>query len=423
MREDIIGMSQSELVRLHVVRQCLDQRLKQKDAAEKLRLSIRQLRRLKCRVEVEGDGGVTHRLRGRPSARKISEKIRRKVLELYQSDYYDFGPTLASEKLLERNGIHISDETLRKWLIAEGLRQTKSRQTHRQWRERKHRFGEMVQMDGSHHAWFEGRGPVCALMGYIDDATGVKYGRFYGYEGTLPAMDSLKRYIKRYGIPGSVYLDRHTTYKSQAKPTIEQELRNEESMTQFKRAAHELGIDVIHARSAPAKGRVERSFRTDQDRLVKELRLRKISTIEEANRFLESEYWTKHNARFSVQPFVAGDFHRAVSAGFDLDQVLCKRTEHPVRKDKTIVHKGRLYQLFAKDLTKWIVVEERVNGRLYIRSGARFVEYKAIERRPEAVRELQPWHPPKIPPQNHPWRKPFLMQRIAVRESMALTST
>jgi len=423
MREDMIEMSQSELVRLHVVRQVLDRRLKQRDAAEKLRLSVRQVRRLNFRVKVEGDRGVIHKLRGRVSARKIPDKTRRKVLELYRSDYYDFGPTLASEKLFERNGIRISDETLRKWLILEGLRQTKNRQTHRRWRERKHRFGEMVQMDGSHHAWFENRGPVCALMGYIDDATGIKYGRFYGYEGTLPAMDNLKRYIKRYGIPGSVYLDRHSTYKSQAKPTIEQELRNEESMTHFKRAARELGIDVIHARSAPAKGRVERSFRTDQDRLVKELRLRKISTIEEANRFLEDAYWAKHNARFSVQPLEAGDFHRAVPSSFDLDLILCKRTEHPVRKDKTIVHKGRLYQLFAKDLAKWIVVEERVNGRLYIRSGARFVEYKVIERRPEALKRPKLWSPPRIPPKEHPWRRPFLLQRNAVRESLALVST
>lgn len=423
MREDMIEMSQSELVRLHVVRQFLDRRLRQKDAAEKLRLSIRQVRRIGVRVRSEGDRGVVHKLRGRISARRIPEKIRRKVLELYQSDYYDFGPTLASEKLFERNGIRISDETLRKWLIAEGLLQKRKHEQHRRWRERKHRFGEMVQMDGSHHAWFEDRGPVCALMGYIDDATGVKYGRFYGYEGTLPALDSLKRYIKRYGIPGSVYLDRHSTYKSTAKPTIEQELRNEESMTHFKRAARELGIDVIHARSAPAKGRVERSFRTDQDRLVKELRLRQISTIEEANRFLEETYWAKHNARFSIQPLEAGDFHRAVPSGFDLDFVLCKRTEHPVRRDKTVVHKGRLYQLFGKDLTKWIVVEERVNGRLYIRSGKRFLEYKLIEKRPEAVRELKPWRPPRIPPRDHPWKQPFLIRRTMTEGAFALTPT
>ena len=196
--------------------------VKQVEAAEILSLSGRQIRRIVKRIRSEGSRGIIHRSRGRPSNRRIAHKIKERVIDLYRTQYKDFGPTLASEKLLERNGIGINDETLRMWLIGTGdWRKTRRRRRHRQWRERKHHDGEMVQMDGSHHDWFEGRGPWCVLMGYMDDATGRVFGRFYDYEGTIPAMDSFKRYIKKYGLPLSVYLDRCKTYKSRAKPTIQ----------------------------------------------------------------------------------------------------------------------------------------------------------------------------------------------------------
>lgn len=194
------------------------------------------------RVAREGPIGIIHHLRGRPSLRKIPEQLKKKVIELYQERYPDFGPTLFQEKLLEREGIKIDKETLRKWLIEDGLwkKKRKSRK-HRHWRERKVYFGEMVQMDGSHHDWLEGRGPELVLMAYIDDATNTVFASFYDYEGTIPAMDSFKGYIEHYGIPQSVYLDKHTTYKSNAKLTLEEELEGKcEPKSQFERAQDEL---------------------------------------------------------------------------------------------------------------------------------------------------------------------------------------
>ncbi|MDP8265685.1 MAG: ISNCY family transposase, partial [Candidatus Aceula meridiana] len=269
---DIITMRQEELRRLHVIKKVLAKELKQVEAAEKLDLSYRQTKRITKRVKKEGNKGIIHKSRGQPSKRKMSSKTKDKVIELYQQKYYDFGPTFANEKLFEIDKIKIGVQTLRNWLIKEGLWQRqRKRKKYRQRRERKHCFGEMVQLDGSHHPWFEDRGSKCVLEGYIDDATSNKYGRFYEYECTMPAFDSLKRYIKHNGIPHSIYLDRHSTYKSTKKPTIEDQLNNRKFLSQFERAAKELGIIVIHANSPQAKGRIERSFKTDQDRLVKEM--------------------------------------------------------------------------------------------------------------------------------------------------------
>jgi transposase len=182
---DMITMSRRETKRLHIIHQALDKRITQKKAAELVNLSSRQLRRMLKRVRKEGDDGISHRSRGKVSNRRVPKKVKDKALKLYREKYSDFGPTFASEKLLDVHEIKLSDETLRLWLNKENIPYEKRKgRKHRQWRERKHHFGEMVQMDGSHHDWFEGRGPKCVLMGYIDDATGTVYGRFYDYEGT-----------------------------------------------------------------------------------------------------------------------------------------------------------------------------------------------------------------------------------------------
>jgi len=409
--KDIITMTQEELKRLHIIKKALSKELKQLEAAEKLNLSDRQVRRVTKRVKEEGDTGVIHRSRGRPSSNKIGNKVREKVIALCRGKYKGFGPTLASEKLLELDKIKLSDETLRNWLIERGLWERKrKRKKHRQWRERKHHFGEMIQLDGSDHDWFEGRNSQCVLMGYIDDATSNKFGQFYEYEGTMPAFDSLKRYIKRYGIPNSIYLDRHSTYKSTAKPTIEDELNNREFLSQFERAAKELGITVIHANSAPAKGRVERSFRTDQDRLIKEMRLRKVSTVKEANKFLGS-YWPKHNKRFSVKPIKQGNLHRPLPQGMDLDAILCKKTEHPLRNDFTIVHDKRLYQILDRAVGRKVVVEERINGAMYIIYQGKRLRYKAIPIRPKIEKPKAERKEPYRPPMDHPFKGPMFRAR------------
>ncbi len=198
--EDMIMARQGELKRLHVIQKVLEKVVKQVEAAEILSLSARQIRRIVKRIRREGERGIFHKSRGRPSNRQIPRKIRDKVIQFYRRQYKDFGPTLATEKLLERNGIGISDETLRKWLMETGdWKKVRRGRRHRQWRERKPHCGEMVQMDGSHHDWFEGRGPRSVLMGYIDDATGRVFGRFYDYEGTIPAMESFRGYIQKYG--------------------------------------------------------------------------------------------------------------------------------------------------------------------------------------------------------------------------------
>jgi hypothetical protein len=194
--EDMVMVRQGELKRLHVIQKVMERVIKQVEAAELLSLSGRQIRRIVKRIRREGDRGIVHQSRGRPSNRRTPDKVKNKVIRLYRAQYKGFGPTLASEKLLERDRIEISDETLRKWLLEAGdWKKTRKARGHRQWRERKSHTGEMLQMDGSHHDWFEGRGPRCVLMGYIDDATGKVFARFYDYEGTVPAMDSFKRYI------------------------------------------------------------------------------------------------------------------------------------------------------------------------------------------------------------------------------------
>jgi len=410
-REDMIMARQGELKRLHVIQKVLEKVIKQVEAAEILLLSSRQIRRIVKRIRVEGDKGIIHKSRGRPSNRRIPRKIRDKVIQLYRKEYEDFGPTLASEKLQERNGIGVSDETLRMWLMEAGdWKKIRRRRRHRQWRERKHHYGEMVQMDGSHHDWFEGRGPWCVLMGYIDDATGRVFGRFYDYEGTIPAMESFRRYIETYGLPMSVYLDKHTTYKSTAKASIEEQLNGSPALSGFERAMKELGVEVIHAHSPQAKGRIERLFGTFQDRLIKEMRLRGIRTIEEANRFLE-EYLPGYNKRFAVCPKGKDNLHRAVGKGVDLDGILCIKTERTLRNDFTVAHNKKLYQVEDKLRGSKVMVQDRLDGSLVMTYKGQRLRFKEITARPVKEQKEQSLvvriRKPPTPPPDHPWRRSF----------------
>ncbi len=410
-RKDIIMASQRELKRLHIVQKAIEGTLKRTEAAEVLSLSIRQTGRIIIRVKEEGPQGVVHRSRGRESNRKLPQEVKDQVLNLYRKNYEGFGPTLAQEKLLERDGIRISDETLRLWLIGAELwkKKRKGRQ-HRQWRPRKDRYGEMIQVDGSYHDWFEGRGPACVFMGYIDDATGKVYGRFYEYEGTIPAMDSFRRYIRKNGLPMSLYMDKHSTYKSTGKPTIEDELNGTEPVSEFGRALKELGVQLIHAHSPQAKGRVERLFNTLQDRLIKEMRLRDISSIAEANEFLK-EYLPIYNRRFAKKAAQTENLHRPIPKGLDLNRILCIKTERTVRNDFTIAHERKLYQIEEAVKTKKLMVEEYTDGSMAIWCKEQKVKFSQIMIRPEKPPKpkQQPTiparKPPTAPPQDHPWRK------------------
>ena len=406
--KDMIVMSVGEIRRLKAVQSAMDGHITQVTAAGMLGLSGRQVRRLVKVIREEGEKGIIHGLRGRPSNRRIAEEVRQEVLSLYGERYPDFGPTLAAEKLLEREGIRISDETLRKWLIGAGLwKKRRKRWISRQLRKRKECFGQMVQLDGSHHDWLEGRGPKLVLMGYIDDATNTVYGRFYDYEGTLPALDSFKRYVEKYGLPLSVYLDCHTTYKSPKKDTEWDAALGRESLSQFERAMKEFGVEVIHALSPQAKGRIERLFGVLQDRLVKEMRLRGIRTKEEANAFLE-EYLPRYNERFTVCPAEETDLHVKLPASLDLDEYLCIKTERTVKNDNTVVLNGRWYQLEDQGGKK-AVLQERLDGSLRILSKGVSLKYRAIIDRPkkqEAPKTVaRTFRQPSKPAKDHPWRK------------------
>ena len=265
-----------------------------------------------------------------------------------------------------------------------------------------------MQMDGSHHRWFENRGSKCVLMGYIDDATNKVFAQFYEYEGTIPAMHSFKRYISKYGIPQSVYLDKHTTYKSNAKLTIEDELNDRKPLSQFERALEELGVQVIHANSPQAKGRIERLFKTLQDRLVREMRLKNISDIKDGNRFL-NDYLFAHNKRFSIRPAKQTDLHRNIPQRFDLDKALCIKTTRTLQNDWTIGHNKKLYQIIDHISTKKVVVQERTDGSMFITYNNKNLEYEEITQRSAKPKEIKKLYSIRLrkshkPAADHPWR-------------------
>jgi len=410
-REDILMIKPEELKRYQLVGKIFEKSINQQEAAELLGLSDRQVRRVVRRVRVEGERGVIHRLRGRRGCRRIEDGIRARILGLYRERYKGFGPTLAVEKLWELDHLRVSDETLRLWLAAEGLWQIdrNRKPKNRTWRARKDKFGEMVQMDGSHHSWLEDRGPKLVLMGYIDDATGRIYGRFFEYEGTVPAMGSLKGYIRRHGVPGQIYLDKHSAYRVNRKYRYTNwPFRDEEGVTQFERGCKQLGIEVIHAHSPQAKGRVERLFKTLQDRLVKEMRLAGIKTCEGANAFLE-KYLKRFNGKFGVVARLEGNAHRPLDRRVDIDEILSVQTEHVLRNDRTVVHDRKLYQITDKTRAQRVVVFEYLNGRMAIKHGQGTLAFKAIDQRPQPVpqphkvRKLK-IRPRCIPSQDHPWR-------------------
>jgi transposase len=405
---DMVVMSLGEVKRLKLIQSAIDRQISQKRVSGILRLSERQIRRLVKAVREEGDKGIINRSRGRPSNRGLSAATKEKVIALYKEKYSDFGPTFATEKLLELDGIRLSDETLRNWLIEAGLwKKHRKRSAYRQWRPRRSCFGEMVQMDGSHHDWLEGRYPALVLMGYIDDATNTIYAKFYDYEGTMPAMDSFKGYVKKYGLPMSVYLDRHTTYKSSKKPTEWDEANDLKFLSQFERALKELGVEVIHALSPQAKGRVERLFGVLQDRLVKEMRLQGIKTKDEANAFLET-YLPKYNEKFRVCPANETDVHIRLPRHFNWDKYLCIKDQRTIRNDNTIAYNRKLYQLEEND-SKKVHIEERIDGSLLIISKGRALKYKEITERPKQIvaykKDLREYNRPIKPLKDHPWKK------------------
>lgn len=406
--EDKMIMSVKEVRRLPVLQQVLARTLTQRQAAAIVGVTDRQVRRLVQRLRRDGERGLVHRGRGRPSNRRRPAALKRQVLQLYTRHYSDFGPTLAAEQLTKRHGVTLSDETLRRWLQEQGVTHfTRRKRPHRAWRARKPHVGELIQLDGSHHDWFEGRGPRCVLMAYIDDASSRVFARFYEYEGTVPALDSFQRYVKQYGIPLAVYADKHTTYRSPAEPTVEEQLAGVHPTSQFGRALEELGVELIPAHSPQAKGRIERLFKTLQDRLIKEMRLAGIATQAAANRFLPT-WLAQYNRRFARQPTMPTDLHRPLTAETDVCSVLAVKTRRVLRRDWTVAHGGQLYQIHDRLRATHVVVEERVDGTLRIMHHNRLLTYHPILTRPRPLgtpTRRRVSRPPVKPRTDHPWNR------------------
>lgn len=388
-REEMISMNTKDIDRMNVIKAVLEKRIKQRHAANGLGISSRQVRRLCRRMKKEGARGLLHRLRGRPSNHRLPTQELDKGLSYVQRLYADFGPTFANEKLLKIHKIALSVSRLRRGMIRKGLwTPGREGERHRAWRERRSCVGEMVQLDGSDHDWFEGRGPRCALLIFIDDASSrILYGKFVAVEDTLNLLGAAQAYLRLHGRPDSFYVDRDSIYKVNRQATLEEELQDEQPLTQFARAMGELNIKMIFALSPQAKGRVERGFLTHQDRLVKELRLAGISTMEKANKFLQDIYIPDHNARCAVVPASPRNAHRPLLASHRLDEILSLRLRRVLAKDFTVRFENRFFQILKDQPvrirpqdTLW--VERRLDGSLHLRFKDRCLRFKALPHRP-----------------------------------------
>jgi transposase len=329
-----LTMNAKERKTLSILQQQIGGHLTVIEASEELDISERQFYRIKARFLIEGDAGLVHRARGNGSNRGFCAAVREEVLELHRRKYGDYGPTLFAERLDVNEGFVIDHETLRRWLHVAGLMPTvRKGAKHRKKRPRKPHIGSMVQLDGSDHDWFEGRGPRCTLLVFIDDASSIVFMRFATSENMKEVFAATCEYLERFGIPALFYTDRGSVFHHVTK-TVD-----------FIRALKVLGCKVIHAGSAQAKGRVERSNRTHQDRLIKIMREHGISCIKEANAFLEREYLAEHNARFA-KPDGLEDVHRP-AANFDLPNIFCLEEMRVVRRDMTVQYKAQIMQILA----------------------------------------------------------------------------
>lgn len=408
-----------EADRYNIIRELLNKKLTEEEARKKMGLkSVRQVRRIKKRAKEEGMQGVIHRSRGRPSNRKFSQEFINTTMDIIKKEYIDFKPTFAAEKLLENHGIKISSESLRVLMTKAGLWKPKSRKKPKRrhvWRERKDNLGEMQQFDGSYHKWFEERGEESCLLLSVDDATGEITGaKFDQNEGVIAVFLFWLEYFEKNGFPISIYLDKFSTYKINHPSAVD----NKKLMTQFQRAMSQIGVKPITAHSPEAKGRVERMFETLQDRLVKELRLAGISTVEEANVFLKEEFIPKFNKKFAVVPKKKANVHRTVTKELEkkLPQIFSIQSQRKIQNDYTIMFKNQFFQLEEQQPTtvfkkNAVIVEEHLNGEIKICFKEHYLKYRVLPERPKKrdiplvalVRQKSSW----IPPANHPWRKSF----------------
>jgi len=378
-----IAMSQEEREKLEWLKRARDKGISQREAASKIGVSDRWVRKLLKRMKKQGDRVVVHGLRGRASNRKITAKVQVRALEiLQQPDWHDFGPTFASEQLAKWHGIELSDETLRRWMIEAGLWKSRARKLEEVhcWRPRRSAFGELVQWDTSEHDWLEGRGPVRYLVRLIDDATSWSWGRFVERDATPQNMGVLWEYLEKNGRMVDVYTDRDSMFTVTPHTGESDEQRvAADRLTQLGRSLRELGIGWIAAYSPQAKGRIERSFLTAQDRLVKQLRLAKVTNLKAANVFLEKEYWPEWNQRFARPVAAFSNQHRQLTPELDLAAILCHVEQRVIANDYTFSFNGQRYQIARSHAQAGmrhqpLRVELRLDGQLHARYQGRYLD-------------------------------------------------
>ncbi len=420
-----LSMSRKERTRLEVFSRVKAAQITKVKAAALLGLSYRQTLRAYRRYAKRGAAGLVHGLRGKASNRGHDTSHRRQVLAAYRQSYGGFGPTLAAEQMAARDDLSVDHETLRRWLVNEGLwKGSRKRQQHRSRRDRKAHAGELVQLDGSPHDWLEGRGPRLTLVEFVDDATGRAYGRFYAEETTEAVMDCLGRYARRHGLPRALYVDKDSIYTvNNREATGAEILAGREPQTQFARAAAELGIEIILANSPQAKGRVERVHGAHQDRLVKLMRLAGIATIQQANAYLEDHYWSSYNVKFAVAAAELADLHRPVSTVTGLaalDQALCVKEPRTVGRDWCVCYERRVLQVAAKHQSlalagRRVEVRAHAGGRLAMWFSGRELAHQELSAtgRPKPAAAPRPaFENNKVykPPADHPHRRAIVVE-------------
>lgn len=403
---ETLNMSKKELNQISIFDKLAVKEIKQKQAAKQLGIGIRQVKRKLKEYRRLGAASLAHKGRGAAGNHTLDPAVKSEALSLVSNLYPDFGPTFASEKLEEIHNLKIHPETLRLLMADDGIWKIKHQkvETHF-WRERKETFGEMAQLDGSPHDWFEDRADRCALLAFIDDATSqILHLEFADSESTASIMNATKKYLLKHGRPVSYYSDRGSVYK------VNLNNKEKDKLTQYGRALTELDIELIYARSPQAKGRVERLFGILQDRLVKEMRLRDISSMKEANRYLEEEYIAIHNAKFSVKPAEEGDLHQSID-GCIFDDIFCLKEERKVNNDMTVQYKTKWFQIEKVQPTivrpKDIVeIWEKLAGTITIVLRKTKLDHTELLNKPikqvllkERI-EKTPW----IPSKDHPWR-------------------
>jgi len=421
-------MSKKELTRLEVMQRLKAKRLKQREASEMLGISVRQVKRLYRNFLANGAKGLVSQKRGKGSNHRLSEEVVQETRDLIYERYRDFGPTLAHEKLVEKHKLKISDESVRKLMIAEGLwkpKRAKRVEVH-QMRERRACLGELVQIDGSDHDWFEGRGPRSTLLVYIDDASGqIMELWFVEHESCFGYAEATRHYLERYGRPVAFYSDKHGIFRVNQN----QDAGTSEGITQFGRALQELAIQIVCANSPQAKGRVERANQTLQDRLVKELRLEGISDRASANAYLET-FRQDFNRRFAVPPRSRHDAHRPLLATDNLEHIFSHQETRTLTKNLTLQYDRVTYQIqsqrpaYALRNAK-VMICQKANGQVTILYQNKPLDFTLFQAQPRQAVEVNSktidhelHHPEKAhkPAPNHPWRRSFNPAQPVARE-------